>query len=37
MRLRNRNVAEPLQEMIPELPIELPSPFAPATPNFADS
>ncbi len=28
MRLRNGNVAEPLQEMIPELPSELPSPFA---------
>lgn len=28
MRLRNRNLAEPLQEMIPELPPELPSPFA---------
>jgi len=28
MRLRNRNLAEPLQEMIPELPSELPGPFA---------
>ena len=28
IRLRNRNLAEPLQEMIPELPRELPSPIA---------
>ena len=28
MRLRNRNLAEPLQEMIQEFFSELPSPFA---------
>jgi hypothetical protein len=28
MRLRNRNVAEPLQKMIPEFAGELPGPFA---------
>ena len=30
MRLRNRNLAELLQEMIPELPNELPGPIAPS-------
>jgi flagellar motility protein MotE (MotC chaperone) len=33
MRLRNRNLAELLQKMIPESARELPSPIAPARPT----